>query len=234
MRVLGLIPARGGSKGIPGKNLAPLAGRPLIGWTIDAAAAATSLTRTIVTTDDDGIAAACRALGADVPFRRPDHLAGDLVAMMPVVLHALDHCAAAGEEYDAVCLLQPTAPFRTPDDIDGAIALLHRTAADAVISFVAVEDAHPARMRFVDADGRVGESPYPEGAEGRRRQDLPPLYLRNGAIYLTRTSVLRTTGTFAGDDCRAWIMPRERSVNIDEPMDLRIAEAVAAYTRTVS
>lgn len=229
MRVLGLIPARGGSKGIPGKALAPLAGRPLIGWTLDAARAATALARTIVTTDDAAIAALCRELGADVPWLRPAVLAGDATAMMPVVLHALDQCAASGEEYEAVCLLQPTAPFRTASDINGAIALLERSGADAVISFVAVEDAHPARMRVVDADGRVGESPYPEGMEGQRRQDLPPLFLRNGAIYLTRTSVLRGQSSFQGTDCRAWVMPRERSVNIDEPMDLRIAEAVASF-----
>lgn len=231
MRVLGLIPARGGSKGIPAKNLAPLGGRPLIGWTLDAARASRLLTRTIVSTDDDVIAARCRALGGDVPWLRPGTLAGDDAAMMPVVLHALERCAADEEQYDAVCLLQPTAPFRNADDIDGAIELLGSSGAEAVISFVEVEDAHPARMRFVDEEGRVGGSPYPEGMEGRRRQDLPKLYLRNGAIYLTRTDVLRTQASFQARDCRAWLMPRERSVNIDAPMDLCIAEAVASVMR---
>ena len=228
MRILGLVPARGGSKGIVGKNLAPLGGRPLIEWTLDAARAARTLARTLVTTDDPAIARACLALGAEVPWLRTGDLAADNTPMLPVVLDALARCEAGGEHYDAVCLLQPTAPFRTADDIDGAVALLERSAADAVISFVQVDDAHPARMRFVDADGRVGASPYPEGTEGRRRQDLPPLFLRNGALYLTRTEVLRERRCFQGDDCRAWVMPRERSVNIDAPIDLRIAEAVLA------
>lgn len=223
MRVLGVIPARGGSKAIPGKNLVPLGGRPLLAWTADAARAS-SLTRVVLSTDDERIARAGRELGLEVPFLRPASLATDEAASIDVALHALDACSTPDDPYDAVMLLQPTSPLRTGADIDAAIALLDASGADAVISVVDVGGHHPARMKWLEGD-RLLDPPFAEPVENQPRQALRPMVIRNGALYLTRTAVLRRR-TFKGEDCRALVMPAERSVNIDEPLDLVVAEAV--------
>jgi CMP-N,N'-diacetyllegionaminic acid synthase len=223
LRVLGVIPARGGSKGVPRKNVRPLGGRPLIAWTIAAAHEAKLLTRTIVTTDDDEITEVARGLGADVPFRRPADLASDTASGLDNARHALATVEELeGEPYDAAMLLQPTTPFRTAADIDGAITLFTETGADSVISVVDVGGHHPARMKYLDGD-RLIDPPFCEERENQNRQELPPMYLRNGALYLTRRDVL-LGGSFKGTDCRAWIMPDERSVNIDTLHDFDLAE----------
>lgn len=220
MRVLGVIPARGGSKGIPGKNLAPVAGRPLLAWTADAVHGASRLTRTVLSTDDPVIAEAGRALGLDVPFLRPAALAADDTPTLPVLLHALD---ALMEPYDAAFILQPTNPLRLSSDVDGAVDLLAQSGADSVVGYTEVGERHPARMKTIDADGRVHSPSFAEAFEGQRRQDLPTYWLREGAVYVTRTETLRA-GSLTGRDCRAWIIPRERACAIDEPFDLWLAE----------
>lgn len=223
MRVLGVIPARGGSKGIPRKNLRLLGGKPLIAWTIEAARASARLDRTVLSTDDDEIAHVGRDFGADVPFRRPAELATDTAGAIPNIQHALA-CVEEleGVDYDAVVMLQPTTPFRTSADIDGAVGLLDATGADAVISVVDVEAHHPARMKYLE-DGRLVDPPFCEDYENQPRQELRPMYIRNGAVYATRRGVL-LGGSFKGGDCRAWVMPAERSVNIDAEADLRYAD----------
>ncbi|HEU4629849.1 MAG TPA: acylneuraminate cytidylyltransferase family protein [Gemmatimonadaceae bacterium] len=231
MRVLGLIPARGGSKGVPRKNIREVCGRPLLQYTAEAALAATRLARVILTTEDEEIAEVGRRCGVEVPFRRPAELARDETPMLPVVQHALGWLAERGDRFDAVCLLAPSTPLRRPEDIDGAIELLERTGADSVISFVAVGDKHPARMKYVTDGGRVVDPPFAEATEGQRRQDLPRLYLREGSIYLTRTPVLLEQGSFKGNDCRAWLVPEERACNIDTPIDLVFAECLLAHAR---
>ena len=223
MRVLGIIPARGGSKAIPGKNLAPLGGVPLLGWTI-AAALDSRLAWTVLSTDDPAIADAGRAAGVDVPFVRPDGLATDSARSIDVAQHALDAVESHDGPYDAVMLLQPTTPFRTAADIDAALDLLVASGADSVISVVDVGGHHPARMKHI-VDGRLIEPSYAEEVENQPRQELAPLFIRNGAIYLTRCDVLRS-GSFRGSDSRALVMPEERSVNIDVPLDLLLARAV--------
>lgn len=236
MRVLGVIPARGGSKGIPGKNLVDLGGLPLLHWTTHAALAS-GLSATVLSTDDEDIAEAGRAAGVDVPFLRPDALATDAASSIDVALHALDHVrgdaapghavdGADGATFDAVMLLQPTSPFRTAADIDAAIALLERTGADSVISMVDVGGHHPARMKRLDGD-RLIDPPYAESVENQPRQELEPLFIRSGAIYLTRVATLRQR-SFKGTDSRAMIMPDDRSVNIDAPLDLLLARAIVA------
>src|SRR5690606_17734487 len=153
----------------------------------------------------------------------PPELATDAASALDNARHAL----AAVEElegatYDAFLLLQPTAPFRTAADIDGAIERLEATGADSVISVVDVGAHHPARMKYLDGD-RLVDPPFCEERENQNRQELRPMYIRNGAIYLTRRAVLRG-GSFKGRDCRAWIMPAERSVNIDVLDDFERAE----------
>ncbi len=224
MRVLGLIPARGGSKGIPRKNIRLLCGKPLLHYTIEAALAARHLSRVILSTEDEEIAEVGRRGGVEVPFLRPPELAEDETPMLPVVQHTIGWMEEQGEYFDAVCLLQPTNPLRRAEDIDGAIELLQQSGADSVISFFDVGEKHPARMKYISSDGRVIDPPFAEKVEGQRRQDLPKLYLREGSIYLTRRNVLMEKNSFKGDDCRAWIIPEVRACNIDTPFDLFIAE----------
>ena len=228
MRVLGLVPARGGSKGVARKNIRMLCGKPLLGYTAESALAARRLARVVLTTEDEEIADLGRRCGLEVPFMRPAALALDETPMMPVVHHALRVLSESGDTFDAVCLLQPTNPFRRAEDIDGAIELLETTGADSVISFVDVGEKHPARMKYISAEGRVVDPPFAEAFEGQRRQDLPKVYLREGSIYVTRTGVLVQDGSFKGRDCRGWLVPEERACNIDTPFDLFIAEQIVS------
>jgi CMP-N-acetylneuraminic acid synthetase len=224
MRVLGVVIARGGSKGIARKNVTSLCGEPLLKYTADAALAADKLSTVILTTENDEIAEVGRQCGLRVPFMRPAELARDDTPSLPVIQHAVRFMQQQGESFDAVMTLQPTNPLRRTRDIDGAIDLLESTAADSVISFVDVGEKHPARMKYIAADGRVVDPPFAEDFEGQRRQDLPPLFLREGSIYLTRIDVLMKQNSFKGDDCRAWMIPAERACNIDTPFDLKMAE----------
>ena len=226
IRVLGLVPARGGSKGVTRKNIRLLAGKPLLAYTAESALAARRLARVVLTTEDEEIAEIGRRWGLEVPFLRPAPLAADETPMIPVVQHALAALRESGDVFDAVCLLQPTNPFRMSGDIDGAIDLLGRSGADSVISFVDVGEKHPARMKYITAEGRVVDPPFAEGLEGQRRQDLPKIYLREGSIYLTRSEVIMRDASFKGRDCRGWIVPEERACNIDTPFDLFIAEQI--------
>jgi CMP-N-acetylneuraminic acid synthetase len=227
--VLGIVTARGGSKGIPRKNIVPLLGKPLLAYTIEAALGATRLTRTVLSTEDEEIACVGREYGLEVPFLRPPELAQDDTPTIPVLHNMVRKLEALGSRCDAVLVLQPTNPLRLSKDIDGAIELLEQTGADSVISFVDVGEKHPARMKLISPDGRVINPPFAEQFEGQRRQDLPKLYLREGSIYLTRRSVLMEQNTLKGRDCRAWIIPQERACNIDTPFDLFLAEQMLRY-----
>jgi len=229
LNVLGLIPARGGSKGVWRKNIAPLCGKPLLQYTAEAALGSSRLNRVILSTDDPEVADTGRRVGIDVPFMRPTALAQDESPMLPVILHALEILAAEGCRYDVVCLLQPTNPLRRSGDIDAAVELLERSGADSVISFVDAGEYHPSRMKYVDASGRVTDPPFSEPVEGLRRQELPKLYLREGSIYLSRTRTLTEKHSIKGDDCRALLMPEERACNIDTPFDLFLAEQLILH-----
>lgn len=226
MRVLGIITARGGSKGILRKNLASLLGKPLLAYTAEAALASKKLTRTVLSTDDSEIANIGRQWGVGVPFLRPAELARDDTPTIPVLQDVVRRLEAMGESYDAILTLQPTNPLRLVEDIDGAIDLLERTGADSVISFSDVGERHPARMKWIDGEGRVKDPAFAEAFEGQPRQQLNKLYLRDGSIYLTRRSVLMDQDSLKGADCRAWIIPEERSRNIDSPLDLLIVEQI--------
>jgi CMP-N,N'-diacetyllegionaminic acid synthase len=229
MQVLGIVTARGGSKGIPRKNIVPLLGKPLLAYTAEAALAARHVTRTVLSTEDEEIARIGRACGLDVPFLRPLELARDETPTLPVLQDVVRRLETAGERYDAVLTLQPTNPLRRAEDIDRAIELLDSTGADSVISFVDVGEKHPARMKFLTPDGRAIDPPFAEQFEGQRRQDLPKLYLREGSIYLTRRTILMECHSLKGHDCRAYLVPVERACNIDTPFDLFLAEQVLKY-----
>ncbi len=232
LRVLGVVTARGGSKGIPRKNTTLVGGKPLLAYTAEAALASRGLSRVVLSTDDEEIARVGAACGLEVPFLRPEHLARDDTPSLPVVQDVVRRLEDSGQRFDAVFTLQPTNPLRLAADIDGAIELLERTGADSVISFVDVGERHPARMKYIDAQGRVIDPPFAEAFEGQRRQDLTKLYLRDGSVYLTRRDVLMNDNSFKGVDCRAWLMPVERSCNIDTPFDLFLVERLLEYQAT--
>ena len=229
MKVLGIVTARGGSKGVPRKNITLVAGKPVLQYTAEVALAARRLSRVVLSTDDEEIARVGRTCGLDVPFMRPADLARDDTPTIPVLQNVVGRLAEGGEVYDAVFTLQPTNIFRRVDDIDGSIDLLERSGADSVISFVDVEAYHPARMKRIDDAGRVIDPPFAEGREGQRRQELPKYFLREGSVYLTRTRVLLEENSLKGKDCRAWLIPRERSYAIDEPFDLFLVEQIIKY-----
>ena len=209
MDVLGLIPARGGSKGIPRKNLALVAGRPLLAWTVDAARDATELTRVVVSTDDDEIA---DAAGVDA-LRRPADLADDETPMLDVVRHAVEELAP-----DVVVLLQPTSPLRRPEHVDAAVRLLLESGADAVVSVVEVPHRYRPDALMDLVDGRL----TPRGT-ARTRQEKAVVYARNGpAVLVVRAATLGSD--LYGGDCRPYLMDERDSLDVDTPFDLELAE----------
>jgi CMP-N,N'-diacetyllegionaminic acid synthase len=231
MKILGVIIARGGSKGVPGKNIKPLAGKPLIAHTIDAATKS-RLNKIIVSTDDDKISDVAKSFGADVPFKRPDELASDSAKSIDVAKHALVTMEELDNTvYDALMLLQPPAPFRSSEDIDRAIELLiTNPSADSVISVVNVGAHHPARMKYIE-DGVLVDPPFCEAYENQNRQELRPMFIRNGAIYLTRRDTI-LSNSFKGKISLALEMPADRSTNIDTLQDFEFAEWI--YQRSSS
>ena len=221
--VVGIIPARGGSKGIPGKNLVALGGRPLIAHTFEAARASRTLTRIVLSTDSEQIAEFGRAEGIDVPFLRPSSLADDDTPMLAVLQHAI---GALESRPEIIVLLQPTSPLRRAEHIDAAVTLLQRTSADSVVSVIAVPHQFtPGSLMRVEGDRIV---PFLNETAAMRRQDKPVLYARNGpAILVTRSQIIES-GRLYGGDTRPYVMSREDSIDIDEPFDLEIAEALLA------
>lgn len=221
MTTFALIPARGGSKGIPRKNIRPIAGKPLIAWTIEAARAARRVDAVVVSTEDAEIAEIARLWGADIPFLRPAKLAADDTPGIDPVLHAIEMLP----EHEAVVLLQPTSPLRTAADIDGLLACVARTGAPSAVS-VYEPESHPNWMYKMDGEGRLAALlPTPTAA---RRQDLPPVYSLNGAIYYARTAWLRKWRSFIGSETLGYPMPGDHSVDIDDALDWRLAELLLA------
>ena len=226
-KVLAVIPARGGSKGVPRKNIRPICGRPLISYTIEHARAAQHLFhRIIVSTDDDEIALVARQYGAEVPFLRPADLARDESPVIPMLQHAANFVEKQdGLRMDWICLLQPTEPFRTVSDLEQCLQLGFAGGCDSVISVVRVFATHPILMKRIEGDQLL---PFClEEREGTRRQEYePPAYMRNGSIYLTRRDVLMEQGSIWGRTIRPYVMPLERSVSIDTELDLKLAEII--------
>lgn len=232
MNVLGIIPARGGSKGVPRKNIRLLCGKPLLAYTIESALAAKRLTRTILSTEDEEIADVGMRWGVEVPFLRPKELAEDASPTFPVVQHALEALEREGQIFDAVCLLQPTNPLRRATDIDQCIELLENTEADSVISVSAVPaeyNPHWVYRRF--EDGRLGL--FTDETEPiSRRQDLPPAFHREGSVYVTRTDVITSTSSLYGAKIVGYEMPADFSSNIDTPRDWIEIEARMSAKRS--
>lgn len=226
-RVVAIIPARGGSKGVPRKNIRLLRGAPIIAWTIDAAKQCPYIDKCLVSTDDIEIADISVRHGADVPFLRPSEIARDDSKTIDVIVHALDWLAKSGERYDIVILLQPTSPLRTGEDISGAIDMLLAKNAQAIVSVCHAEH-NPYWANTLPPDGSMADFLKP-GVMGKNRQDLPYFFRLNGAVYVGYSAYVRAHNGFFGEKTFAYIMPKERSIDIDDELDLKIAERM--FTR---
>lgn len=229
--VLAVIPARGGSKGIPGKNIVGLGGKPLINWTIEAALKSTSISRTLVSTDSSEIATVAKASGAETPFIRPAELGADDVHAFHAVKHAVDWLQRH-ENYqpDIVFMLLPTSPLRTHEDIDAATALLIESGAPAVIGVCAASVL--ASLRTI-SEGRlknVARRPH----KNYQRQEVDPLYACNGAIFAAGREELLRHGEFHIDRAVAYVMPKTRSIDINTEDELSLAEILILGDRTSS
>ena len=220
-RFLAVIPARGGSKGVPRKNIKLLAGKPLIAWTIEAAKRSKYITTTIVSTDDEEISTVAIEYGAEVPFIRPAYLAEDDTPGVAPILHALEQCP----EYDYIVVLQPTSPLRTAEDIDGVIEKMLENDGDFCVS-VAETSQSPYWMYTLNKDDVM--QPLIDSPLVVRRQDLPKSYSLNGAVYVAKVKELKKTESFITSDTIAYEMPEERSFDIDTITEFKICECLLA------
>lgn len=219
-KVLAVIPARGGSKGVPYKNIREVGGKPLIAWAIEAAKESKYIDRLILSSDDEKIMEKAIEWGCDVPFKRPDSLAKDDSRTVDAVIHALDQL----EGYDIVVTLQATSPLLSACDIDACIKKMVRTGAKACIS-VTEPDKSPYWMFGLDDTGFM--SPVMDVSYlNKRRQDLPPAYIPNGAVFVAFSDWLREHMTYYSDVTAGYVMPKDRSLDIDTEIDFMILEAI--------
>tara|TARA_B100000795_G_C22797497_1_gene440111 strand:+ start:1043 stop:1744 length:702 start_codon:yes stop_codon:yes gene_type:complete len=224
MKILAIIPARGGSKGVPRKNVIEINGNPLISYTISAALKASLITDIVVSTDDPEIAEISRKLGAQVPFMRPLDLASDQAQSAPVIEHALFFMEKIKDfKYDAILMLQPTSPLRTSQHIEESLDLFKSKECDSVVSVTSVGGNHPFRMKRLINNQLVNY--IDQGFWNMKpRQSLPDVYIRNGAIYLISREVFIQQRQLIGNNCLGYVMSDSDSTNIDSPIDLKIAE----------
>ncbi|MFN3754442.1 cytidylyltransferase domain-containing protein [Flavobacterium sp.] len=219
MKVLVIIPARGGSKGVPKKNIKILGDKPLIAHAIDCAKASRKTTRIVVSTDSAEIAEVSKQFGSEVIFRLED-LATDTSNVVTAVAHVYQELK---EDFDIIVLLQPTSPLRTGADLDNIIALFEKDKkTNSVISVIPMDDMHPARMYNLSSNDEL--IPLLQDLETARRQDLEPVYYRNGCFYAVRTTAFLEHNSFMVTDKKAYVMNADWLANIDTPRDFKIAE----------
>jgi len=225
MNVVGVIPARSGSRRIKNKSIARLGGFPLMYYTIREALKAKTLSRVIVSTDSQHYAEIAHNHGAEVPFLRPKEISGDCDTTL-VLKHCIEFLEKKGYHVDVVVTLQPTSPFRKAEDIDACVNKLLETGANSVVSVRTISE-HPQWMFKLDGDRMVPFTDVDTAKLGGMIfQDLPKLVIPNGAIYVTRRNVIMKEGRIYGRDCRAYVMPRDRSIDIETKEDLIIAGAI--------
>lgn len=214
---------RGGSKGIPRKNVRLLGGKPLIAWSVLPGKESKYIDRLIVSSDDAEIIEVAKSYGAEAPFVRPAELASDTAKALPVIQHAVRFCEEQeGKKYDFIVYLEPTGPLRIVADIDGAVQKAVDNNADSVVGLMELEDANPVRVKKI-VDDKITYYAMPE-PEGLRRQDQEKAYLRNGSIYVFKRDSVVEKNALWGALSMPYVMPRERSVNIDEESDFLVAE----------
>lgn len=224
MKVLGVIPARSGSKGVPRKNIRIVAGKPLIAWTIEQARRSKMLDKFIVSTDDKKIAAVAEKFGTEVSFLRPAKLAADSAKSVEVIIHALNWFKENGEFFDIVVLLQPTTPLRKPTDIDNAITMLLKNKKAKAIVSLCESERSPLWANTLPANGCMKN--FLKQQSNKPRQELPVFYRINGVVFVAYSDYLRQKRSFYTRNTFAYIMPAERSVDIDSELDFQIAEAL--------
>ncbi len=229
-RVLALVPARRGSKGLPLKNIRPLQGKPLLAWPIEAARASRHVDRVVISTDDAEFAALAVAAGAEAPFLRPAELANDTAPSIDFILHALDTLEAAGDRYDYLVLLEPTSPLTEAEDIDAALEALaaRRDAADAIVGVTALVSTHPAFAVRVDATGLMQPYAAPSFGQLPRRQDTEPLYSLDGSLYVSSVEAIRRERSFCHARTLPHVTPRWKSFEVDDLVDFICIEAILA------
>lgn len=227
-RVLAIVPARKGSKGLPLKNIRPLAGKPLLAWPIAAARASAHVDRTIISTDDQGFADLAIEHGAEAPFLRPAELASDTAPSIGFILHAVDALAEAGDRFDYVVLLEPTSPLTEAADVDAALAQLTASGAEAIVGVSKLEATHPAfAVRRAD-DGSI--TPYAAASFGEmpRRQDIEPLYVLDGTLYISTVDALRRERGFCHKGTLGYVTARHKAHEVDDLVDFICIEAIAS------
>lgn len=216
MSVLAIIPARGGSKGVPRKNIIDITGKPLIVYSIEVgleAQKAGIIDRVLVSTDDTEIADISKVAGADVPFIRPDFLSSDTSKSIDVMIHAYNFCKEEGDEYDTILLLQPTTPLRNLEDIKNSLLMFNETGASSLIS--CYKEEYICDLVSYHKEGNYAIALNSGHNRGGRRQELPDLYVRNGAIYITSAEQMLQNKRVFDDVPAMYVMPKDRSVNID-------------------
>jgi CMP-N-acetylneuraminic acid synthetase len=222
-KILAVITARGGSKGIPRKNIKELAGKPLIEYTVNVAKKSKVITDLILSTDDQEIADICKNLGVDVPFLRPSKLANDKATHLEVMRHALQFMEEKYKvKFDYTIILQPTSPFRLVEDIDNTIKKMIDLGSDSAVSITEIEENHPIKIKKFEND-RVSSFCFEE-KEGTRRQDLPIAYKRSGAVYAMKRDLIINENKLYGDFVAGYVIPNERSIDIDNPRDWILAK----------
>lgn len=223
-RMVAIIPARKGSKRLPGKNTRILCGKPLVQWSIEAAQASAAVDRVLVTSDDPDVLAIAAELGVDFVVSRPEWLADDTAKTSDVIRHAIDHLAAQGCRPEAICLLQPTSPLRAASDVDAAFRRYAESGGRSVVSVCEVD--HPiAWCARLDETGSMSDFAR-KLKEEKRSQDHEAYFRLNGAIYISSATNFLETGGFLDETALAYIMPRERSVDIDSALDLLVAQVM--------
>lgn len=216
---LAVIPARGGSKGIPGKNIINVNNKPLIQYTIEAAKSSKYIDRIIVSTDDEEIAKVSIDCGAEVPFLRPENLASDTANTIDVLIHALEELCRDGASYDYIVLLQPTQPLRTSNHIDNAIEMIVMENEESLVSITEVSE-HPVLFRTLQQNKRLEN--LLKTSSTIRRQEFPKYYKVNGAIYINKINQNFNLNTSLNDNKLGFIMDKESDIDIDEPFDLEV------------
>ncbi|WP_194767995.1 cytidylyltransferase domain-containing protein [Tamlana sp. I1] len=224
MKILAVIPARGGSKGVPNKNIKKLGKKPLIQYTTDVAVLSKYISKLIVSSDDDAIIAFVKSLGVAAPFKRPAKLATDKAATLPVIQHVLEFLMAQGETFDAVCILQPTSPFRTTTFLDAALEQFMASKTDSLVSVQEVPHEYNPHWTFKVNDKNQLSIATGDETIISRRQDLPKAYHRDGSIYITKTEVLLKQNSLYGNSINYIESPKSSYINIDTMADWERAE----------
>jgi CMP-N,N'-diacetyllegionaminic acid synthase len=227
-KVLAVVPARSGSKGLPGKNIKLLAEKPLLAWPISAACGTPEVDRIILSTDSEDIAEVGRLAGADVPFIRPSELATDETSSTDVILHAIQDCEDKGQDYEYVILLEPTSPLTESADISEALKKLHssRHYVDSIVGVSSIEANHPEYSVTKNSKGIISPAFSDDFKSLRRRQNIEELYFLDGSLYISRVEPLKETKSFYGSKTMGFPVPRWKSFEVDELVDFICIEAV--------